>query len=129
MKVYLDDTRKAPFGWELVKTADEAVEKLKTGKVEAIALDHDLAEEHYDPENWAFLDAYGYTEHMDRSKYKEKTGYHVVQWMVANNTFPPEIVVHTLNPVGRQDMVRALETHAPSETKITVRPGWSRYDD
>lgn len=33
MKVFLDDLRIPPAGWILVKTAREAIELLKTGKV------------------------------------------------------------------------------------------------
>jgi hypothetical protein len=43
MKVFLDDCRPMPAGFDiLVKTAGEAIALLKTGKVTVISLDHDL---------------------------------------------------------------------------------------
>lgn len=43
MKIFLDDCRPMPAGFDVyVKTAGEAIELLKTGKVTVISLDHDL---------------------------------------------------------------------------------------
>lgn len=95
MKLYLDDLRKCPVGWTLAQTADEAIELLKTGKVEEASLDHDLAEEHYSG---------------DFSK--GKTGYDVVCWMEANNVWPSNGThVHSLNPVGREKMYAVIRKY------------------
>ena len=45
MKVYLDDERKPPAGWTLVRWPDEAIKLLKTGRVTDISLDHDLGDD------------------------------------------------------------------------------------
>jgi hypothetical protein len=51
--LWLDDERKPPsfsdsrIPWTWAKTADEAIEYLKTGEVTFTSLDHDLADEHY----------------------------------------------------------------------------------
>lgn len=42
MKLYLDDERPTPDGWQNVRTVEDAIELLKTGKVEEISLDNDL---------------------------------------------------------------------------------------
>ena len=43
MRVYLDDCREMPNGFDcVVKTAQEAIDLLKTGEVTYISLDHDL---------------------------------------------------------------------------------------
>jgi hypothetical protein len=43
MKIWLDDERTMPEGYDLwLKTAHEAKEALRTGKVTRISLDHDL---------------------------------------------------------------------------------------
>lgn len=51
MNLWLDDVREPHkfgcLGWEWAKTAAEAIELLKTGKVEKASLDHDLAPDHY----------------------------------------------------------------------------------
>lgn len=99
MKLYLDDYRKPPNGWTLATTADECIEVLKSGLVTELSLDHDLA--------------------------GEKTGYEVVKWMVENNVFPPLIIIHTMNPVGRQRMFDTILRYAPEGTGVAALPGHS----
>ena len=84
MKVYLDDQRDAPNGWKLVRSAKEAIEYLKSGRVTEISLDHDLGD-----------DAAG-------------TGYDVIQWIeqavIENGFIPPKIHIHTANVSARVKM-------------------------
>jgi hypothetical protein len=111
MKLYLDDLRCPPFGWDLVRTADECIAVLESGKVEELSLDHDLADEHY---------ASG--EPLDG--YREKTGMSVVDWMVETGTWPTVVYIHTLNPVGRGRMLAAVQRHAPEHVRCIVRPAF-----
>jgi hypothetical protein len=124
MRIYLDDQRRAPFGWDLVKTADDCIARLSTGKVVELSLDHDLAEEHYERVVLETVDANpdGYQEF--REAFREKTGYSVVQWMIEHGVWPELIILHTMNPVGRADMRRAIERYAPEHVKLEVRVGW-----
>ena len=89
MKLYLDDERKPPEGWVVIKSAEMAIRLLKKGIVSAIRLDHDLG--------------------------RKKTGYDVLQWMekavVTEGFIPPaKIMIHTANPVGRAKMEQAIES-------------------
>jgi hypothetical protein len=90
MNVYLDDLRLTPEGWVRVYWPDEAIELLKTGKVDIISLDHDLGD-----------DEHG-------------TGYDVVVWieeMVATKNFaPPEIKVHSANSSARGKMEAGIQS-------------------
>lgn len=99
MKVWLDDIRQpwiyGFIGWEWAKTADEAIDFLKTGKVTELSLDHDLSYE-ATLGNWD----------------GQQTGYDVCLWMVANAVWPPDgVTIHTLNPAGRMRMLQAIENH------------------
>lgn len=100
--MWLDDVR-PPWehgyvGATWVKTYDEAIELLKTGKVLRASLDHDLAMEHYFPANGEV--------------FREKTGYDVVRWMLDNNCVPPAgVAVHSMNPVGAKRMEDLLRDH------------------
>lgn len=100
MKLWLDDYRD-PVGYQLhgftwVKTADEAIALLKTGKVKFASLDHDLSEE----------------DIMRTENFKERTGYDVVCWMEENNVWPPDGVrVHSMNPVGKARMEAVIAKH------------------
>lgn len=84
MKVYLDDERETPAGWERVYWPDEAITLLQTGEVTEISLDHDLGDD------------------------ERGTGYDVILWIeraVATSEFvPPAIRVHSANSSARHKM-------------------------
>lgn len=89
--VWLDDIRLPPDGWVWAKKASEAIDLLKTGKVRAISLDHDLGENASDV----------------------GCGYDVASFIEAgafNGTLPkiPVLLVHSANPVGVAKMKAAL---------------------
>lgn len=42
MKLYVDDLRRCPEGWELARTITDAVNQLVNGRVEEISVDHDI---------------------------------------------------------------------------------------
>lgn len=93
MKLWLDDKRPAPEGWQHVRTALEATTTLYGRCVTHLSLDHDLGDK-----------VFG-------------TGYDVCRWLEAavvdDPTFPmPVVTLHTANPVGRQNMQRALDSIA-----------------
>ncbi len=113
MRVYLDDERKAPVGWLLVKNAEGCIDLLKAGNVEALSLDHDLAPEHYASSGY-----------MGPSH--EPTGHSVVLWMAEHDVWPAHVIVHTMNPVGRDNMLATIRRHAPADTKVEVKIGWCR---
>ena len=88
LKVYLDDLRKPPAGFILVKDSHSAIEFITANwdMIEEISLDHDLGDEE-----------------------KVGSGYQVVCEMedFVFNTRPshlPYIHVHSANPIGRKRM-------------------------
>lgn len=90
MKIYLDDVRPCPKGWELAETAWYAIDLLKTEDVTHISLDHDLGPE------------------------SAGTGYDVLKW-IEEEVFtagyePPRMTVHSANPVGRRRMEQAIQS-------------------
>ena len=89
-KLYLDDVRPTPKGWERVHSAQECIDVLIMQEHDYVSLDHDLGE-------------------------GQPTGYDVLAWLeqvVAQdkNFKVPTIFIHTDNPVGRQRMVQALQS-------------------
>lgn len=42
MKLYVDDLRQCPVGWELARSVSAAIRLLSTGHVEELSLDHDV---------------------------------------------------------------------------------------
>lgn len=82
-RLYVDDLRPCPDGWDVARNFHEAIVKLETREYDEVSLDHDIAS------------FYGN---------KEMTGRDILNWLIArklegDNT--PEIVrVHSANPVG-----------------------------
>lgn len=93
--------------WEVVRNYDEFIRWiLKNGLPSFISFDHDLAEEHYS-ENYQEA-----KEFLDCCVYKEKTGYDCAKWLVAyctdNNLSCPDFYCHSMNPLGKENIVGLL---------------------
>lgn len=116
-RVWLDDSRKPPFGYDLwAKDVAQAIRFLEEHDVEHISLDHDLTEEHYkDSFEHATLEE---PPPIDRSKYKEPTGYAVLEWMERNDRWVADISVHTLSKRGGYDMLTKLRLAAPDHVEF-----------
>jgi len=101
MNLWLDDVREphlhGALGWVWAKTAQEAIEYLKTGRVKKASLDHDLSPDHYP---WSEVPL----------EFCEGTGYDVVLFLEANPQYLPSewTKVHSMNPVGRARMEMVL---------------------
>lgn len=96
MKIYLDDVRNAPEGWELARNAQEFEHLYEANKqhVTHISLDHDLGD-------------------------NQKTGHDVVKYLMTNvveemkvskkliSNFPL-ISCHSANPVGKKNIMNCI---------------------
>lgn len=75
-----------------VTSAKAAIANIQCGTYDALMLDHDLGENHYN------------------GKYDENTGMAVVNWLVLNPTPFKVIVIHSYNTVrGREMYLRLTE--------------------
>jgi hypothetical protein len=89
VKVWLDDVRPAPEGWVHAKTCGEAEFLLRFEDVTHLSLDHDLGGSGPD----AIV---------------------LVNWMAENNVWPTEwIGIHSMNPVGRDNMKAVINRYSP----------------
>lgn len=96
MKIYLDDWRGYPIGFEVVRNYEDCIEMLLKNKndLEVLSLDYDLD-----------------------SIY---TGFNVCEYLVENNIWPKEINIHSTHSMGRR-MVDYLLEHAPADIKISYQ--------
>jgi hypothetical protein len=86
IKLYLDDLRPTPPGWLGVKTVEEAIAVLQSGRVQEASLDHDLGLEH-------------------------RSGYELTVWMKQHNVWPGNgVTVHSDNGPGIQNMCEEIES-------------------
>jgi hypothetical protein len=84
-RLFLDDERATPEGYERVYTAGWCIHKLQTERWDVVSLDHDLGDA------------------------KNGTGYDVLCWIEREtftnpNYFPPKIFIHSANPSAVQKM-------------------------
>lgn len=98
MKLWLDDIRPAPEGWEWVLTADDAIDAMRTGTVTHASLDNDLGED-------------------------QQEGRRVVYFMAENDLWPSEgIDIHSANTVAVEYMRGMVERYAP----LSIYEHWYR---
>lgn len=102
MKIWHDDIRRPPEGWSWARTNEEAkLRLLAVHDVEVISLDHDLGLENEDPdaENaWLRI-----------GPCTDGTGLDLVDWMIENDCMPNEVIVHSLNSVGANRMIKTIK--------------------
>jgi len=96
--------------WDIVRNYDEFVNHIKKhGMPLRISFDHDLDETAYQE----FHRANNSDKILNYDNIKEKTGYHAAKWLVelcVNTKVPiPEYYIHTLNHIGRLNIISILE--------------------
>jgi hypothetical protein len=105
LKLWVDDLRPAPAGWELAKNVQEAKAALLGGEVKEASLDHDLGEGH------------------------GKEGYDLVLWMAEHSVWPEKgLSVHSANPPGAEKMCALVERYGPYRRVEGTRRFVARVD-
>ena len=95
VKIWVDDIRPVPMGYEGTKTVDETIALIEEieaegGEIELLDLDHDLG---------------------DYAKYGGDA-IKILDYLAERETFYP-VAIHTANPVGRANMERIIEHYWP----------------
>lgn len=90
MKIWLDDIRPAPEGYVWCKSVNSAKSVIESAKepILLIDCDHDMGDYAYDGGD----------------------GIKLLDWLVENSLFFP-IKLHTMNPVGRENMLRMIDRY------------------
>jgi hypothetical protein len=114
MHIFLDDERVPGHvswvaipraNWTIVRSYEEFVELIKSAEhIEFVSFDHDLGYEHY---------GHGLNgDIIPYDSYAEKTGMHcakaLIDWCLDRGKLLPEFEVHSLNPVGRDNIRNIL---------------------
>lgn len=119
--LFLDDERAPhrvtwvtlPMGpWVVVRNYDHFVKYItQYGLPKFVTFDHDLSTEHY------VQGASGTTPTYEN--YKEKTGYDCAKWLVEycikHNLDFPEYQVHSMNPIGAENIRSYIESYKKSK--------------
>lgn len=111
-KLFLDDSRNPPdFTWDVVKSYDQFVAYIQLhGVPDVISFDHDLGKEHYE-HYAAFIGVEDEATdiRIPYESFVEKTGYDCAKWLVENYRLPPSYRIHSMNPVGAQNIKFVLD--------------------
>lgn len=121
-KLYLDDVRDPTntfptttnTEWVIARSYESFVEIIgEKGLPFMVSFDHDLADEHYRPSMYD-TDKH-YTKYYNDGTFREKTGYHCAVFLVEKcmelNTAPPKWNVHSMNPVGKENIISYLRSY------------------
>lgn len=105
-KLFLDDMRKPPdWTWDVVRNYQQFVRFITlNGVPDIISFDHDLGQEHYEVIDWDGKLHDHLNGQIPYDKFTEKTGYDCAKWLVEGNLLPKSYLVHSLNPVGAQNI-------------------------
>ena len=131
MNIFLDDCRKPTdvtwvelplVEWTIAKNYDDFIRIISSlGMPKRVAFDHDLADEHYQEYQWAHSDQNLKKGKFQYDKMKEKTGFHCAKWLVnycIERGLPfPEYYVHTMNPIGKENIISYIEGYKKSLTR------------
>jgi hypothetical protein len=97
--------------WVVVRSYNELVDCInKLGLPTFVSLDHDLNDAHY---------SHGLRgDNIPYDQYAEKTGYDCAKWLVdycmKKGVKHPPYVVHSMNPVGKQNIISYVESYNKS---------------
>ena len=113
MKIWHDDIRPAPKGWEWARTNSRAMELLAKHEVEEISLDHDLGLHTFTEQ-----DIRDHPDLVFGRGQADETGYDLVRWMCDTGNVPRRVTVHSWNPDGARRMADLLND-AGHECKVS----------
>lgn len=133
MKLYLDDKRIPIHSfeytkngiyleeWNIVKNYEEFVKYITENEMpEIISFDHDIADEHYTPQEY-WHDYEASKAYQESQVYKEKTGYDcakaLVEYCAINNISLPNFICHSMNPVGKDNILNLLNNYKKYESE------------
>jgi len=109
---YLNNPIYGNLKWEVVRSYDEFVKIItEKGIPDIVSFDHDLADEHYDPE---LHGSETYNEKYDNFVFK--TGYDCAKWFINycidnQKEVPEKIFIHSMNPAGSANIKSLFDTY------------------
>lgn len=108
--------------WNVVRNYSEFCAFIESnGLPEIISFDHDLADEHYTPQE--YWESYEKSKNYQAGKqYKEKTGLDCAKWfidyIIDGGHELPKMLCHSLNPVGKDNILALFESYKKSKENI-----------
>jgi hypothetical protein len=116
-KLYVDDNRKSPHGWEVARNAEEAKLHLLHHPVDDISLDYDLDMPECNKCQFVCGLREGACRHgCDCHGEGDETGLHLLHWIHKHNAWPKNPpTVHSHNLVGAMKMKKFIQDYYPQK--------------
>ena len=95
MRLFVDDIRPIPAGYDGARDAETAIELMTCTPYELVSLDYDLG-------------------------YDRPNGLDLLHMMKENGVFPPAINIHSTHPLGRKRMWDYVEENFPGCTLTAI---------
>jgi hypothetical protein len=96
--------------WTIVRTYDDFVRAIEQNDINMVSFDHDIDDMAYRE----FFRANAADKVINYDNIKEKTGYHCAQvlanYCIDHNIPIPPYFVHSLNYIGKQNIISVLES-------------------
>ena len=153
MKLWFDDIRRPPDDtWLWARTIEEAKLLVQTNEIDEASLDHDLGLHEYDPDEQdadlrrvpAQYKCYhcpqityerGLNVPPDHcigcgadagalSKIEVPDGVEFAKWLIAEDEVPRIVVLHSMNPVGAENMRKVLADHVQGDLVVRSYQRW-----
>lgn len=112
------------LNWDIVRNYNDFVQYITdTGLPDIISFDHDIADSHYTPQH--LWDDYNASKKWQEEQvHTEKTGYDCAKWLVEyclnNDLDLPFCYVHSMNPVGKDNINHLLKNYNDSRIQRAV---------
>lgn len=121
MKLFIDDIRQAPDGWERRRTITDAIRLLHNGVVEELSLDHDICHGILGND----IEDGGHGKICTCPENYSSLAYVVA--MMNQEFRPKKIYLHSANPHGRKNMKAILKDAGIESEERPIRHPWGPY--
>lgn len=108
MKLYIDDLRVPPFGWQLARTVTEAIRILATQNITDISIDHDIS--------------HSVQIGVVTRPFPCLETFEPIAWYLCAIKFTGPVTLHTANPAGALRMARILKDGGIESVTSMSRP-------
>ena len=108
MKLYIDDIRPAPEGWQQARTVTDAIKTIARfgGEITDISFDHDIS---------LPVSVNGEYRPFPSPETFQAVAYYIVQFYGMADK--PNIIIHTANPVGGRELSLIL-----ADYQVSIKP-------
>jgi len=120
LKLFVDDVREAPEGWQIVRSVVKCIRILHTQNVEAISLDHDNSHTADGKRSRDFNE-----NHVTCPESYQAVAYYLCA--MAETRIVPKVTIHSANPGGAKKIWNILQDSGIDSDIIPIPHPWGEF--